>query len=359
VWHGGAGNGLHYFGLFWEGMPDLNLRSADATAAVHEFSRFWLTEMRADGFRLDAAKHLIEAWPRVENTDATIEWLEGYRAAVREASPGAFVVGEVWSGSDQIARYIPGALDAAFEFDLAFAIVEGVRDGDAGRIARAIGAVQAAYPSGQYATFLANHDMQRVMTTLREGAADEAEALAKAKLAATIQFTLPGIPFIYYGEEIGMTGAKPDPDLRTPMQWTGDVERAGFTAGAPWREPHADTVAVNVESQVEDSESLLSHYRRLIRLRKPHEAFCSGPVAAAHSRDGRVLAYQVGEGTNRVVVVANCSSGPLPMREVSVSEAIGEVLRRSGANGLERLSGDGDLMELAAWSARIIQLPEE
>ena len=313
VWHRpgrgrDAAPGPSYFGLFYRGMPDLNLANPDTTAAVHEFSRFWLTDMRADGFRLDAAKHLIEDWPAVENTPETIEWLEDYRRAMKEADPDAFLIGEVWSSADQIARYIPDALDAAFEFDLAFAIVEGVRDGDAARIRRAIEATQAAYPPGQFGTFLANHDMQRVMTTLREGARDDAEALAKAKLCATIQLTLPGIPFLYYGEELGMTGAKPDEDLRTPMQWTADPAGAGFTSATPWREPHADTITTNVRAQADDPASLLSTYRRLIRLRVENPEVWRGRFELLEADDPGVLAYRLTSASRRVVTIVNCSS---------------------------------------------------
>ncbi|MCC7387745.1 MAG: hypothetical protein IT431_03155 [Phycisphaerales bacterium] len=309
VWHDRtrSGDGPYYFGLFWRGMPDLNLRNADATGAVHELSRFWLTDMRADGFRLDAAKHLIEDWPVVENTPETIRWLEGYHTAMKQAKPDAFLIGEVWSSSDQIARYIPGALDAAFEFDLAFAIVEGVRDGDAARIRRAIEATQAAYPHRQFGTFLANHDMQRVMNTLRAGSSSDAEALAKAKLCATIQLTLPGIPFLYYGEELGMTGAKPDEDLRTPMQWTDDPAGAGFTTATPWREPHADTITANVRAQADDPASLLSTYRRLIRLRVENPEVWRGRFELLEAADPGVLAYRVSGAGRRVVTIVNCS----------------------------------------------------
>lgn len=308
VWHRPrAQTGEHYFGLFWRGMPDLNLQNPDTTRAVHELSRFWLTDLRADGFRLDAAKHLIEVWPRVENTQETIDWLKDYRRAMKGARPDAFLIGEVWADAEQVARYIPDALDAAFEFDLAFAIVEGVRDGDAGRIRDAIATAQASYPHGQFATFLANHDMQRTMTTLRETAASEDEALAKARLCATIQLTLPGIPFIYYGEEIGMTGAKPDPDLRTPMQWTGDARTAGFTDGEPWRRPNADTASVNVAAQDADPGSLLSVYRDLIRRRQAHADLWRSPLTLIDTGNPDILAYGYALDGFRLIVAANCS----------------------------------------------------
>ncbi|MBK7403205.1 MAG: alpha-amylase [Phycisphaerales bacterium] len=315
LWHKDPKSGLYYFALFWRGMPDLNLRNEAATAEVHHISTFWLRDLHADGFRLDAARHLIEHWPSVENTDETLAWLRDYRADMKRADPEAFLIGEVWSGTDQIARYIPESLDAGFEFDLAFAIVEGVRDGDAARIGRAIEHVASAYPPGQYATFLANHDMPRTMTTLIAGSKDRAEAAAKAKLAATIQLTLPGIPFIYYGEEIGMTGSKPDPEIRTPMQWTGDGATGGFTSGTPWHALQTDSADVNVEKESGDADSILCRYRDLVRLRRDHDALRRGEVRVLETGNPSLLAIERHAEHETVVVIFNCSGMPVERPE--------------------------------------------
>src|SRR6266540_2927424 len=90
---------------------------------------------------------------------------------------------------------------------------------------------------------------------------------AGAKLAATILLTLPGVPFVYYGEEIGMTGDKPDERLRSPMQWTA-TRGLGFTSGIPWESAQPDSFRTTVVAQRADSNSLLNLYRRLIRLRQ-------------------------------------------------------------------------------------------
>ena len=81
--------------------------------------------------------------------------------------------------------------------------------------------------------------------------------------------TAPGVPFVYYGEEIGMTGVKPDELIRTPMQWSAQ-ENAGFTAGVPWESVNEDYQGKNVAEQSKDPTSLLSCYRELIRLRAAH-----------------------------------------------------------------------------------------
>src|SRR6266536_4472013 len=91
--------------------------------------------------------------------------------------------------------------------------------------------------------------------------------VARAKLAATLLLTLPGLPFIYYGEEIGMTGDKPDPRLRTPMQWR-PRPGVGFTTATPWEAPQPDSMPTNVALEGADPASLLNLYRRLIHVRR-------------------------------------------------------------------------------------------
>jgi alpha-amylase len=103
-----------------------------------------------------------------------------------------------------------------------------------------------------------------------------------AKLAATMMLTFPGVPFIYYGEEIGMIGSKPDEDIRLPMQWSGE-SGAGFTSGTPWREPYPDYPDRNVSVQSDDPDSLLSHYRSLTGLRNRHAALRSGGAILVNS----------------------------------------------------------------------------
>jgi glycosidase len=111
-----------------------------------------------------------------------------------------------------------------------------------------------------------------------------------ARQAASIYLTLPGVPFIYYGEEIGMTGKKPDERLRTPMQWS-DEQGAGFTSGVPWYPINIDYHTRNVDAQLEDEDSLLNHYRRLIRLRSTYSVLRTGELLSLRSDSLHVYAY--------------------------------------------------------------------
>ncbi len=297
VWH--ARGGSFYYGLFWSGMPDLNLRNLDVTARLYEAARTWLVDRDVDGFRLDAARHLIEDGIAQEDTQATRDWLGTFRAAVAGWAPEAYVVGEVWSEPETIAKYAGDGIDQGFEFSLADAILSGVRDGSAPRIRDALTRVLRAYPDGTFATFLSNHDQDRTMSRLLGN-------VARAKLAAAILLTLPGTPFLYYGEEIGMTGTKPDERIRAPMQWT-DGAGGGFTAGTPWEPFQPDAALRTVREQSDDPGSLLSQYRRYTRLRAAHAALRTGSTALVDAGAPSLLGYARVLAGDAVLVLHNVS----------------------------------------------------
>ncbi len=299
VWH--PLGGRYYYGVFGASMPDLNLRSPAVTAELDSIAKFWL-DLGVDGFRLDAAPYLIEDGPKQFSTPETLAWLRTFQAGVKADLPGAMTIGEVWASSSIAGKYVPASADLTFNFDLASATVASVQTGQPSTLASALGETVTAWPANQEGTFLTNHDQERVMTTLG-GRTDE------AKLAALLLLTEPGVPFVYYGEELGLTGSKPDEQIRTPMPWTADPKRGGFTTGTPW-EPLADgTATTNVATETADPSSLLSTYRSLIRLhdeQAPLHAGSTVPVTAA----GPVVAWLRVTAQDAQLVVANISNAP-------------------------------------------------
>jgi alpha-amylase len=135
--------------------------------------------------------------------------------------------------------------------------------------------------------------------------------LAGAKLAATILMTLPGVPFIYYGEEVGMTGDKPDERLRTPMHWTRDPA-AGFTRGKAWEALQPDSLTANVAAQERDPNSLLRLYRRLGAQRAANSALKNGRLIPVETGNEAVLAYIRADSARAVLVVANLGQTAAP-----------------------------------------------
>ena len=309
VWHRNPFRNEYYYGLFWGGMPDLNLANPAVKEEALKISSFWLNEMKADGFRLDAVGHFFESADTVRNVAANHPWLREYSAALKRIAPNSFTVGEVtYDKTEEILRYYPDQLDSYFTFGVADLLIDAVRTGSAAKLIPALSHAQATFPAGRWSPFLRNHDQTRTMTELKGD-------FARARVAASLLLTLPGFPFMYYGEEIGMTGSKPDPRLRTPMHWKR-APAVGFTTGMAWAPLHPDSLTANVEAQDSDPASLLNLYRNLIHLRSANPALGSGdfvPLATAH--DG-VAAYLRRTGDRNVVVVANL--GPAPATGVSL-----------------------------------------
>jgi glycosidase len=324
VWHQ-AGD-RWFYGYFWDGMPDLNLANPAVAKELDRISSFWLADMGVDGFRLDAARHLIEDGDQLENTQATLDWLTGYRDRVKAVDEDALVLGEVWDSTLTAAGYVrEGALDLAFDFDLASAFLTSIRARDADTIRAVQSQVSEAYPAGGYAAFLTNHDQDRSWDELGRD-------LDSAKLAASLLLTNPGTPFVYYGEELGLRGRKPDERIRTPLPWSADGAGAGFTTGTPWQPLAENAAQANVAGQENDPESLLSHYRTLIGLRNEHEALRTGELVPVEVEARGLYAYLRATADESVLVLVNLR--PDPVTEYGLSLPEGSLCGSLTAEGL-------------------------
>jgi len=307
-WHRTSA-GDYYYGFFSAQMPDLNWKTPAVMREMNRISDFWLTDMGADGFRLDAVRHLMEDSTHTANAPATHDVLREYEAHIREVAPDAFTVGEVFDSTDVLMSYYPDQLDAYFAFQVANSILSAVSGGGAQQLLSAVSELQQRVPDDRWAPFLRNHDQSRTMTWLKGD-------MARAKLAASLLLTLPGVPFVYYGEEIGMTGDKPDPRIRTPMQWRLGPA-AGFTTGMPWEPLQDDSTTANVQVMDRDPGSLLNHYRRLIHLRASSEALGSGELVPLSAGTDQVATYLRKSGNHVALVVANL--GDIPLEGVALS----------------------------------------
>ncbi len=284
VWQ--SANGYYYYGLFSGGMPDLNYFNQEVKTEVANIVSIWLDSIKVDGFRLDAVKYLYEEGSIMEDAPSTFQYLREFRTLTKSHNPDALSVGEAWSSTSKVIPYVDGTgLDFCFEFELATDIITAVKNGTpATLISRLKGAIQQGYPFLQYGTFLTNHDQQRIFAQLGNN-------IGKAKLAASLLLTLPGVPFIYYGEEIGMSNpaTSDDRDKRTPLQWTGGTN-AGFSTGTPWKAVPSSYVDYNIEKMSTDSTSLLTWYKKLIRIRENSSALRRGKYFYLNSASSTIYA---------------------------------------------------------------------
>jgi len=304
-------NGAFYYGVFGSNMPDLNFANADVKAEMFDIARFWLQDMHVDGFRLDAVKYIFETATQIEDVPATFQFWQDFRASYKSVKPDAFAVGEAWTSTNNIKKYVENnGLDFCFEFTVAGALVNTVNNGNAAGLKTAVENSMVSYPYLQFGTFLTNHDQERVMTTFGND-------MTKAKLAAALLMSLPGIPFIYYGEEIGTVGPKPDENIRTPLQWN-NTKNAGFSAGTAWRAPQIDYTTKNIAVQQADANSLWSMYNKLIQLRNTEPALRRGNYITLTSNSTSAFTFLRQYNDEIIIVASNISNSPISNIQINL-----------------------------------------
>jgi glycosidase len=333
AWH--ALDGAWYLGQFWEGMPDLNLENPEVTDELVATASAWIEDFGIDGFRLDAVRHLVEEGDTLVNTASSRAWLAAYRTRVRAAHPEALFLAEVFDITAASSAFVrDGAADLAFDFPLARGLWQAANLEDTAPLAGARADALAQYPRGGYAAFLTNHDQNRVLSELGGAGARDA-----AKLAAGLLLTDAGVPFVYYGEEIGTLGRKPDEDLRRPLAWTDDPATGGFTNATPWATP-GEAPGGPVARQAADAGSLLATYRDLVALRTAHPSLRTGATYAVATPTTAVSAVLRATPDEALLVLANLAAAPTPGPSLSLAAgplcgalAASVVYATAGADG--------------------------
>ncbi len=301
-WHDNPGDEEQFYGLFWSGMPDLNYDSEELRFELSKIVYFWLIDIGVDGFRLDAARHIYPNW--VEYNNQHFWWHFDY--FVRNIKPDAYTVGEIWATSKEVAPYFKN-LNATFHFDLSFALQRIlIQERDENLVQRLIDifALFAQYnPDFIDAIMLTNHDQDRIGSVVGNN-------IDKIKLAASILLTLPGQPYLYYGEEIGMLGTKPDPYIREPFLWT---ETPDDQHSNRWIQSEFSTTqnVVALSRQKNHPASVYSHYKTLISLRKKFPALSQilhPNLGTIPLGDDEILIYLRPHAAGDILVIHNLSA---------------------------------------------------
>jgi alpha-amylase len=302
-WHAATGpGGEKYYGLFWGGMPDLNFDNRKVRQEIYDIARFWLQEVGFDGFRLDAAKHIYPDW-EAEKSQAF--WVE-FRKTVTAYKPDIYLVGEIWTTPDKVAPYFKG-LPANFNIDASLAIQRILRDGEQSDLVAKLLDAYSEYgkvnPDFVDATITGNHDQLRIGTAVNGD-------LNKMKMAAALLLTLPGEPYLYYGEEIGMLGNKPDENIREPFLWKPKNEDRLRTS---WMKPvfSTDEKVTNLETQRTDPHSLFNHYKKLLQLRHNQPALAQivpANLLASGIQEADILSFVRPHSSGDLLVIHNISN---------------------------------------------------
>jgi len=341
VWH--AKNNEYYYGLFWSGMPDLNYECSPMVDSIYSAADFWLDSMQIDGFRLDAAMYLYENGATLQNLPQTISFWKNFNTHCKTKQSNMMTVGEVWSDANSISLYNQ-KLDYCFEFNIASDIVSSINNANPNQLKTSVKYAYENYPFLQFGLFLTNHDQNRVLESLNNN-------INKNKLAASVYLSLPGIPYVYYGEEIGMIGSKPDESIRRPMQWTAGTN-AGFSAGTPWYGINSNYKSFNVLNEKKDSNSLWNFYNKTIQARNRETALQKGTYKNLANNKANVYAYLRQFNSENILVIHNLSPNPTDSVLISL---LGTGLASGAYSGTNVLTGKNNVYELNNLSSMQIE----
>lgn len=322
----GSPSPMKFQGAFGSWMPDLNYgpvstaSSSGAFQALAQTADKWM-EMGADGFRLDAVKHIYSAERGSENPEFLRQWYERCNSTFRAThSSDLYMVGEVWMSASDVAPYYKG-LPACFEFDFWERLKWVLNQRTGCYFAKDLMGYRKSYaavrPGAVAAIKLTNHDETRAASILGRD-------LAKLKQAAAFLMTAEGEPYIYQGEELGYWGKDSDDGGRDELVRTPIVWDSASTAATGDLSNHVDmslvTDGISVAAQEKDKESLLRTYYEWTYARNSCQALASGKMSA-HGRynDGNTLDstvaawYMTASDGSRALVLHNVGSSEVTL----------------------------------------------
>jgi oligo-1,6-glucosidase len=399
--------GEYYLGVFSPFQPDLNWENPAVREALYATMRWWL-DKGVDGFRLDVINFISKA-PGLPDVPVSADAPKDQRYFAADCyyvdQPGVHALlrelnQEVFTGRDIMVvgechgrtltpktgwMYVQEdrqELDIIFHFDILRCF--GERNPKAGF--ERIGEWQAAMGAGGWATMtLGNHDSPRQVSAMGD---DGVHRVASAKALATVVLTAPGTPFLFQGEEIGMTnvafpamtdyrdiaardlyesslaaGKTPAEALaevhrrsrdnaRTPMQWACSAG-AGFTTGTPWIGVNPNVGEINVAAQESDPESVLSWYRRLLQFRKHTPVLIHGSYRVLSIGEEPVCAFERSYQGVTLTVVLNWSSDAVSMALPADGGARWQELCLCNYPG--SILDAGGQLKLRPWEVRVYQ----
>ena len=293
-----------YEGNFSGDMPELNYDNEAVRQQMVDVAKHWL-DMGVDGFRFDAIKYIY-----YNNTADSAAFWDWYIGELKKINPEIYTVGECWSGDSEVVEYY-SALNC-FNFTTSGTtggIYDAVRNQDIDKFTNYVERYQqsilAENSQAMYCPFLANHDMDRAAGFYRV-------SFGEAYMAANVYLLCCGSPFIYYGEEIGMFGtrgsANTDANRRLAMLW-GDEDTVKNPEGSTFKtsQQRNGTVA----KQLENEDSLLNHYAKVIALRLKYPEIARGVYTSIKTETDGVGGFKVVYNDSTIAIIHNTSADPL------------------------------------------------
>jgi oligo-1,6-glucosidase len=406
-------SGEYYLHLFSRKQPDLNWENPEVRGAVHEMMRWWV-DRGVDGFRMDVinliskptelvdgvvptGRVLSPAFDPVANGPRLHEFLQEMNREVGLTAGHLMTVGEMPGSTIALARDVTdparGELDMVFTFE--HVGLDQHPDGTKWDLhqlplpvlkANLASWQEGLADAGWNSLYWNNHDQPRAVS--RFGDDSPEHRVTSAKTLGTVLHLHKGTPYVYQGEELGMTNAtftdiadyrdieavnyhtdalglgvqaetvmaslsaKSRDNARTPMQWD-DSEHAGFTTGQPWLPANANKDTVNAAAALADPESVFHHYRRLVGLRHREPVVVHGRFHLLLADDEQVWAFTRTHGDDVLLVLANCSSQPATVSPSDVPDVTGGTVLL-GTHPVTDPGAGG--LDLRPWESRVYRL---
>lgn len=339
--------GQFYFHQFSVKQPDLNWENPKLRREIYDMINWWIGK-GVGGFRLDVIDQIAkEPDKRITNNGPRLH--EFLRELSRETFQKAdlVTVGEAWGANTELAKLYSNPdnseLSMVFQFEhICLDQIPGKEKWDLAplpflKLKEVFGRWQThLYGKGWNSLFWNNHDLPRIVSRWGD---DGKYRVESAKMLAILLHGMQGTPYIYQGEELGMTNVRYDMEeyrdietlnlyrerlekgyqkedvmdsiygksrdnARTPMQWNNG-ENAGFTTGNPWIKVNPNYKEINAASQITDENSIFNCYRQLIRLRKQYPVFVDGEFHMLCDEDESVFAYSREDSDSQLLVICN------------------------------------------------------
>ena len=348
AWQYDETTGQYYLHLFSKKQPDLNWENEKVRNEVYKMMNFWV-DKGIGGFRMDVID-LIGKVPDemiTGNGPKLHEYLQEMNKAALEGKD-LLTVGETWGATPDVAKLYsnPGRkeLSMVFQFEhIGLDQIEGKEKWDVKSLElldlkKVLSKWQTELEGqGWNSLFWNNHDLPRIVSRWGN---DKEYRIESAKMLATLLHGMKGTPYIYQGEELGMTNvrfddindyndieslnmykdrlskgysheeimesiyAKGRDNARTPMQWD-DSENAGFTTGTPWLAVNKNYDKINAKQCLQDENSIFNHYKKLIDIRKNNDTIIYGDYKLLCEDDENIFAYVRELNGDKILVVCN------------------------------------------------------
>lgn len=339
----------YYEGSFWDQMPDLDLYAKPVRKELEDAAKFWM-DLGVDGFRIDGVKYFDTS------DDNNIEILKWFNDYVKSVKKDAYIVSEVWSDYSIASEYLKSGVDSTFDFSMGQStgtIVSSVFQSDESKVGKRLAEAMVetqkitkdANADSTVAEFLTNHDTGRTANFLIKP--------EKMKMAYALEILMTGNVFVYYGEEIGLSGSGKDENLRAPMYWS-NTDNTGMTNGPADMEKEEYKFPSFAE-QENDAASIYNFIKRCIRIRNENPEIARGEVAVIPEvEDESICALTKTYEDSKLVLLYNVST---ESKTVTVSkDAYGyEKIRGYLSTDGTEVTLDGDTVTLPPYSVVVLK----